>query len=75
MAERILRSIRELHLRWPGDIRRPVTVSVGLACRSQRQVKTMSSLISEADAAIYTAKNAGRNRLSASSPWVQVRVA
>jgi diguanylate cyclase (GGDEF)-like protein len=37
-----------------------VTVSIGLAC--QRGIETQATLLERADAALYAAKGAGRNR-------------
>jgi hypothetical protein len=47
-------------------VRRPVTVSIGLAYRNAAKYKTLAELMDEADIAVYRAKVAGRNRVSPS---------
>jgi diguanylate cyclase (GGDEF)-like protein len=56
-AERIRRSV--VRHRFEGEA--PVTVSIGIA--EYRAAETVSDLLARADAALYAAKNAGRNRV------------
>jgi PleD family two-component response regulator len=44
--------------------RRPVTVSIGIACAGEK-TKTFDDLIAAADAALYKSKETGRNRATA----------
>lgn len=60
IAERIRFAVAELILPPPLAERR-LTVSIGVALRSQGE--GLAGLIERADAALYTAKNAGRNRV------------
>lgn len=55
LAERVREEIASCH-----QFRRPITVSIGLAMLSDR-CSTVSMLVKEADAALYSAKRAGRN--------------
>ena len=41
----------------------PVTVSVGVACCPDDKARELKDLLAEADAALYAAKEAGRNRV------------
>ena len=45
----------------------PVTVSIGVACLSGNEEIDFDTLIERADAALYAAKNAGRNQMRAST--------
>jgi diguanylate cyclase (GGDEF)-like protein len=42
-----------------------VTVSIGIACASGAEMDGWQSLLDKADAALYSAKRLGRNRLQA----------
>ncbi|MFW5920363.1 MAG: GGDEF domain-containing protein [Polyangiales bacterium] len=63
VGERIRRTIEGLKI--PGDGRQlNVTVSVGVATfRASRWYSTVSALVGDADAALYRAKERGRNRV------------
>jgi diguanylate cyclase (GGDEF)-like protein len=65
IAERIRVAVEALSTAQPRQIRRLVTVSIGVAWRSPKQRKTLDSLMAEADAALYEAKRSGRNRVCA----------
>lgn len=75
LAERLRLSVETLHLR--SEIRRQVTVSIGLATREAGRNKSLSTLMEEADAAVYRAKSAGRNRvrIAGTDPAGQQQVA
>ncbi|MDQ7780202.1 MAG: GGDEF domain-containing protein, partial [Planctomycetota bacterium] len=63
IAERIRR--RVMSASFPGEEQQPlgkVTVSVGVAAMPE-DARTADKLIARADAALYKAKNAGRNRV------------
>ncbi len=61
-AERIRREIAELRVHCRGRILPPVTVSIGVA-GYPRDVERQVSPLQRADAALYTAKRTGRNRV------------
>ncbi len=65
VADRIRSNVQTLIDGHPRQIRRPVTISIGLAYRSSERDKTHADLMEEADTALYQAKNSGRNRVSA----------
>jgi two-component system cell cycle response regulator len=61
-AERIRRVLEEAHVIWEGDVIR-FTASAGVATTSPSEtVESASSLLAEADRALYRAKAGGRNR-------------
>lgn len=62
VAERIRSTIRDTHLRCPSGDCFCLTVSLGVAI-SPRAQDSLEHLIRRADAALYAAKNAGRNRV------------
>jgi diguanylate cyclase (GGDEF)-like protein len=64
MAERLRRAIEELEI--PHGARKPpeaITISAGVAAVREDE-KNAESLLKEVDAALYEAKQAGRNRIS-----------
>src|SRR5690606_41081015 len=61
-AEALRRSV-ETQIRRPDDA--PVTVSIGIA-NSYHDGTTLNALLSTADARLYAAKSAGRNRVVSS---------
>lgn len=61
VAGRVHRQIAQMSRRLPSNLR-PVTVSIGIASRSQANLGHPAQLIEEADQALYRAKNNGRNR-------------
>ncbi len=63
VAELIRSNVQALHAANPRKIRRTVTISIGFAYRDAELNKTTADLMAEADAALYEAKNAGRNRV------------
>jgi two-component system, cell cycle response regulator len=61
VAERIREAVSRKKFRSLGD--RQVTVSIGIADRSDPTIKTAEQLVKTADVALYEAKNSGRNRV------------
>jgi len=66
IAEGLRAGIAGLHASRRGSIKRPVTVSIGVATRGVGSRKTLAALMEEADAAVYRAKSGGRNQVQAS---------
>ena len=65
VGERLRRSVEELAI--PHEAKMPagvVTISVGLAALSPDEKKAAEELLKEADAALYHAKEAGRNKVA-----------
>jgi diguanylate cyclase (GGDEF)-like protein len=63
VAERVRGNVQALVTLHPGQIRRTVTVSIGLSCCGGDRQPSHVDLMEEADAALYEAKNSGRNRV------------
>lgn len=63
IAERIRANIQRLFAVHPKEIRRTVTVSIGIAVRGDGRLAAPMALMSAADEAVYRAKNSGRNRV------------
>jgi diguanylate cyclase (GGDEF)-like protein len=68
LAERIRLAVSESPIEVAPGIKHTLTVSIGVAgitpAREERDVKTLAeSLLAEADAALYRAKQYGRNRV------------
>ena len=61
-AERVLRAVRAIILEI-GDIRHPITASIGVATATGSDMENPAQLIAIADQHLFTAKNTGRNRL------------
>lgn len=72
VAERIRNAIAcEQNNRWANC--QPVTISIGLSALS-REVNSLDKLLEEADAAMYQAKQKGKNRTSISTSLTDVRL-
>jgi diguanylate cyclase (GGDEF)-like protein len=63
LGERIRSLIKDAAFRLPGGREAHITVSVGVATLLTGYAHDPASLIEEADAALYSAKRAGRNRV------------
>jgi two-component system cell cycle response regulator len=63
-AERIRGEVERMVVEVDGK-RIPVTISIGIATLSNRNVADAASLVAAADAHLYEAKRSGRNRVSA----------
>ena len=65
LADRIRRAVVGLRIAHAPDIGGVATISVGLACRMPGADDDAARLFADADAALYAAKRAGRNRVRA----------
>jgi two-component system chemotaxis response regulator CheY len=63
LAEHLRRAVREHPFSHDGHSR-PVTISLGVATTRQGATGTLDDLLREADALLYRAKRAGRNRVA-----------
>jgi len=68
LAERIRARVSEQTMRLPDGAGVPITISVGLACTANLDVSSHEELYAAADKALYTAKQAGRNRVMCAGP-------
>jgi diguanylate cyclase (GGDEF)-like protein len=68
-ADRLLERVRDLHVNCDGHIVTGITVSAGLAI-SPNHATDIEGLIAAADRALYMAKSAGRDRVSAPPPQI-----
>ncbi|MBV8260046.1 MAG: GGDEF domain-containing protein, partial [Paraburkholderia sp.] len=68
LAEKVRAAIEALALPHAGSPNGVLTVSVGVACTTQRAFGGWRALTDAADAALYTAKRSGRNRVAAWLP-------
>jgi diguanylate cyclase (GGDEF)-like protein len=71
LAERIRRAVASFPVRY-GDILIDLTVSIGVA--AHRGTTTLEKLMAQADAALYRAKAAGRNRVELAPTLMMARV-
>ena len=62
VAERVREQVESTPLEWEGA-RIPVTVSIGVSSHIPRPMEEVTTLISEADEALYAAKSQGRNQV------------
>lgn len=75
LAERIRKSIRDLALEHQGSEKGIVTVSLGIASYADADTaRSALELVSRADAALYQAKDAGRDRVAGWSKRQQSRM-
>ncbi len=56
-------AVQELDRRHVASPYHIVTVSIGVACTSERRFATLRAFVNAADAALYEAKGGGRNRV------------
>lgn len=71
IAERIRRTVRELNIEHKSSEHKVVTVSIGVASESRREfARSKNSLLDRADAALYSAKRNGRDRVEISTSQV-----
>jgi diguanylate cyclase (GGDEF)-like protein len=63
VAERFRSTLEQGHVIY-NDIKIRVTASIGLRCRIPKSTDEQDHFLAEADVALYSAKSAGRNRLS-----------
>ena len=64
VAENVLASVRGLAIPHIGSPLGQVTISIGVAGRVPTKELQPASLFSDADQALYRAKDAGRNRIA-----------
>lgn len=64
IAGKILASVRALELRHVASTHQLLSVSIGVACAVNQRFPTLRSLVNASDAAMYEAKNSGRNRVA-----------
>jgi len=62
VAERVREQVQNTPLEWEGQ-QLPITVSIGVSSHTPRPKEDVTTLISEADEALYKAKAEGRNRV------------
>jgi diguanylate cyclase (GGDEF)-like protein len=62
-AEEICRRIKQTTAPRPGEVRDPVTISVGVAAYDENVANTVAQLLKFADEALYQAKHEGRDRV------------
>lgn len=71
LAERVRNGIAGLTLTLDGKSLQPVTASIGVATLAAGEpVANVDELLARADAALYQAKNAGRNRVVIAAPAI-----
>jgi len=63
VAGHLLDAVRRLTVLWPGGVLDAITASIGVAVFPQH-VESADDLVAAADAALYRAKAAGRNRIA-----------
>ncbi len=68
LAEDCRRHLEQLALPHPDGVGNVVTMSVGVASTSPAAGGSIEELVAAADAALYDAKRAGRNRVAATTP-------
>jgi diguanylate cyclase (GGDEF)-like protein len=66
-AEKLRQAVERTQIHYHGSLLGPVTLSAGVACFPE-DAGTVEELLRAADAALYQAKAAGRNRVVASTP-------
>ncbi len=62
LAERLRGGVEQAAISY-GEIRLPITISLGVAAFSETPAENATELIAAADAALYDAKHGGRNRV------------
>jgi two-component system, cell cycle response regulator len=67
VGERLRKAVEGGQFLYEGQLI-PITISLGLASLPDPTIKDASELIRVVDAALYTSKNAGRNRLTSHKP-------
>lgn len=63
LAENIRADVEALSGDRVAEVRRRVTVSIGVGHRTSGSHKPLDELLAQADAAVYEAKKSGRNRV------------
>ena len=64
IADRLRRAVEDLGISHEKNPPGVVTISVGVAALSVSEPRSADDLLKEADAALYRAKNSGRNRVA-----------
>lgn len=63
LTERLRKMVELLEIKWQDNVTLRITASFGIAIYPQAKAMDENELISQADAALYNAKNNGRNRI------------
>lgn len=67
LAERLREAVERIEFTY-GEQRVPLTASIGVAARTVSHTQPAAEFLAEADAALYRAKDAGRNRVVLAGP-------
>ncbi|MCE2679165.1 MAG: GGDEF domain-containing protein [Burkholderiales bacterium] len=62
LAENLLYAVKRLRIRRPGGIALHITISIGIATSDEGPIISAQDLLTQADLALYKAKDAGRDR-------------
>lgn len=75
VAERCARQLASTPLSLDGRAPIRITASMGLTCSEHSSTSTLEELLSAADAALYRAKEGGRDRVEVAAPPPQTILA
>jgi diguanylate cyclase (GGDEF)-like protein len=75
IAESIRTAVQSLGRTHTASIYRVVTVSIGIACMTERRFAALLVFVNAADRALYDAKGGGRNRVVCESNLAEAHVA